>query len=324
MILPFLKGLCSPKKALITWILFSINLGVYVYFLTNASKSQEKLENKIQNEVFLQMQARVYSQFIIKNKNSYSYLLKKISSQYEGGQKDKQILLASFSLRDPFFLKNIEQFKYKGDQVSYAHWLSDYRQLLNFQAEQPSYSYGININHQGGLRSLTYQFVHGGFFHLLTNMWFLLIFGCLLEPIIGHALLLGLYLSSGLFGAFAFAQFSGLSLAPLIGASGSVSGLMGLFSILFWRKRVAFYYFVLPQKGYNGFIHLPGWVVFLFFTIVDIRGHLETIPEFGGVAHMAHFGGAFIGLFVGLTFLFILKYMAPLSVKSASLQTRKS
>ena len=132
-------------------------------------------------------------------------------------------------------------------------------------------------------------------------MLFLLIFGCMLEPVIGGVGLLISYLLSGMVAAGVFLFLSGVSSVPLIGASGAVSGIMALFCFMFWRRSVRYVYFLfIPRRGYAGYVYLPGWITMAIWVLSDLAGYIGTVDEFGGIAHTAHLGGEFSGVVVGL------------------------
>lgn len=136
---------------------------------------------------------------------------------------------------------------------------------------------------------LTYQFMHGDFTHILFNMFLLWMFGMELENIMGSKKFLIFYLlcgfGAGLFQIFLSPLFSE-SLAPTIGASGAVFGVMIAFA-MFFPDRYIFLYFLIPIKAK----YLIAFLVLIEFLSVN---------EPTLVAHLAHIGGAVTG------FIFIL------------------
>ncbi len=131
---------------------------------------------------------------------------------------------------------------------------------------------------------LTYQFMHGDFTHILFNMFMLWMFGMELENIMGSKKFLLYYLlcgfGAGLFQIFLSPIFSD-SLAPTIGASGAVFGIMIAFA-MFFPDRYIFLYFLIPVKAK----YLIAFLVVIEFLSVN---------EPTLVAHLAHIGGAVTG-----------------------------
>jgi membrane associated rhomboid family serine protease len=131
---------------------------------------------------------------------------------------------------------------------------------------------------------ITYQFLHGGFSHILFNMLGLWMFGIEIEHIWGSRKFLYFYLLcgvvAGLFNLFLTPLLGELP-APTVGASGAIYGVLIAFA-LFFPNRYIFLYFFIPVKAK----YLIGFFVILEFFMVNSGGN---------VAHLAHLGGALAG-----------------------------
>src|SRR5690606_33141033 len=145
--------------------------------------------------------------------------------------------LGRLALRDREFVSNANSIEIPGDQVQLEYWKTEYNKVRDALNRDPVTIWGLGISNNSLVKWFTYQFLHGGFMHLLSNLVFLMIFGSLLEPVLGSLLFLLSYLISGFFAAGAFVELSGLSSVPLVGASGAVSGLMGIIVALYWREK---------------------------------------------------------------------------------------
>ncbi|MFC1654422.1 rhomboid family intramembrane serine protease [Myxococcota bacterium] len=141
------------------------------------------------------------------------------------------------------------------------------------------------------------MFLHGGFLHLAGNMLFLWIFGGNAEHRLGRIGYLLTYLAAGVAATLAFALLAGDSLTPLVGASGAISGVLGLYFLLFKRNRVKVFIFLFPF--FMNVILLPARWVLGFYVIID-----NLLPLLMGaqsnVAYGAHLGGFLAGLVVAL------------------------
>ncbi|MDP1994439.1 MAG: rhomboid family intramembrane serine protease, partial [Ignavibacteria bacterium] len=132
---------------------------------------------------------------------------------------------------------------------------------------------------------ITYQFLHGGFSHILFNMFALWMFGAEIENTYGSKKFLIYYLAcgigAGLLHLFLSPVLTG-ALAPTIGASGAIYGVMIAFA-MFFPDRLIFLYFFIPVKAK----YFIAFMIVFEFLAVDSVG--------SGVAHLAHLGGALVG-----------------------------
>lgn len=131
---------------------------------------------------------------------------------------------------------------------------------------------------------ITYQFMHGGFTHILFNMFALWMFGIEIENMWGSNKFLIFYLMCGVAAGIAQLIFPPLfnePLAPTIGASGAIFGVLIAFAMVF-PNRYIFLYFFIPVKA-------------KYLIIGYILLELYAVPQGGSVAHLAHLGGALAG-----------------------------
>jgi membrane associated rhomboid family serine protease len=152
-----------------------------------------------------------------------------------------------------------------------------------------------------GLTLITYQFLHGDIFHLLSNMLFLWVFGDNVEDAMGHVKFLIFYLLCGIVGGLAHAAFLPASGLPLIGASGAVAGVIAAYLILHPRVRVWCLAFrIIPLRIPAAWI-LGVWVVTQVLMV--------ALAPADQVAWWAHIGGMVAG---GVLILFMRRPGVPL------------
>jgi membrane associated rhomboid family serine protease len=147
------------------------------------------------------------------------------------------------------------------------------------------------------LTYLTSEFLHGGWLHLIGNMWFLWLAGFILEDTWGRPIYLSFYLLAGVFATQVHAWTNPGSLAPALGASGAVAGLMGAFLTRFPTVKIEIAWIFGFGRIYRfkaaAYWLLPFWLLMEIFSGV-IFGQLS------GVAHWAHVGGFVFGAVVAL------------------------
>ena len=141
---------------------------------------------------------------------------------------------------------------------------------------------------------LTSMFLHGGWMHLLGNLWFLYLFGDNVECRCGPLKYLFAYLASGVAGDFGQFAFFPNSTVPSIGASGAIFGVLGMYLFFFPNNRVKIFYFVFIFIGTTTVRAL--WMIGLFFGLELLYSQLQTMSGVeGGVGHLAHSGGFVAG-----------------------------
>ncbi len=138
-------------------------------------------------------------------------------------------------------------------------------------------------------------FLHGGWMHIIGNMWSLWIFGDNVEDRMGRGAFLSFYLLSGLAAGALHVAFNTRSPVPTVGASGAIAGVMGAYLLLFPHARVVT---LVPIFIFVQTIELPA-VAFLGFWFVSNLwsglGALVASTRAGGVAWWAHIGGFVVG-----------------------------
>ncbi|HHX63827.1 MAG TPA: rhomboid family intramembrane serine protease [Chloroflexi bacterium] len=148
---------------------------------------------------------------------------------------------------------------------------------------------------------VTSTFLHGGWFHLITNMIFLSVFGDNIEAVYGHLGFLIFYLAGGVIATLAHAFFNMGSEIPSVGASGSIAAILGSYIVLFPRSRVRVLLILgifITITRVTAVIVLGLWALLQFFNAFA-QLTAET-AQTAGVAYWAHIGGFVFGLVVGL------------------------
>jgi membrane associated rhomboid family serine protease len=139
---------------------------------------------------------------------------------------------------------------------------------------------------------ISFMFIHGGFLHLLGNMWFLYIFGDNVEDRLGPFRYLLFYFSCGLASGLFHLFINWHSQTPTIGASGAIAGVMGAYMVLYPKSRILT---LIPLFLFFPIVEIPAvfflgvWFLFQFMSA-------STTAEQGGIAWWAHIGGFISGI----------------------------
>jgi membrane associated rhomboid family serine protease len=151
---------------------------------------------------------------------------------------------------------------------------------------------------------ITSMFLHGGWAHLIGNMWSLWIFGDNVEDRMGPWRYLAFYLLTGVVAGITHLLTNAGSTVPAVGASGAIAGVLGAYFLLFPRARIIA---VIPILFLPFFFQLPAVVYLLFWLLSQLVGvtvaSLAPAENVGGVAWWAHVGGFAAGALLHRAFL---------------------
>lgn len=220
------------------------------------------------------------------------------------------VLMGGQALRDPKFLRIAKEFEFAGDKKEIAHW----RKLLDEHTlkteSRAIYRFGLQREWKSGVRRpltwVTYQFMHADAVHLLGNLVFLFLFGVAVESAFGGLTVLLVFLFGGMFGGLFSMWTDPETTLPMVGASASISALMGFYIIAEAKKRVRYFFFFSPFPGFFGDIYLSKWWIAPLCLLPDVGNWLadnlwkESQLIATNVATSTHIGGALFGILIAL------------------------
>lgn len=137
---------------------------------------------------------------------------------------------------------------------------------------------------------ITHLFIHGGWLHLIFNMWFLWIFGDNIEDVMGPLRFLLFYITCGIVAIGVNIMFNPSSTTPVVGASGAIAGVMGAYFLLYPHAKVLT---LIPVVIIPFFFNLPAVFFLLLWVAMQIIFGIATLSGHGSsaVAWWAHAGG---------------------------------
>jgi membrane associated rhomboid family serine protease len=166
------------------------------------------------------------------------------------------------------------------------------------------------IKHYSGpfpifLTLLTSMFMHGDIFHLIGNMWFLLVFGRNVECAMNHGRFLAFYIACGVCAGLAHVFSDAHSIVPCLGASGAISGVMGAYISIHPLNKIKVWF-----GWWIGVIDIPALVVIgVWFVLQYFSAFLALEDESlnDGIAYWAHLGGFSAGFIITRAVVFFLR-----------------
>ncbi len=143
--------------------------------------------------------------------------------------------------------------------------------------------------HAAWYTPLSSMFLHGGWFHLVGNMWFLWVFGNNVEDSMGHLRFAVFYVACGLAAAAVQVATQPASPIPMVGASGAIGGVMGAYVVLYPHVRV---HMLLWFGFYVSRAVVPAYFMLGYWFLIQLLGGVFSLGRGGGgVAFWAHVGG---------------------------------
>ncbi|NOR71828.1 MAG: rhomboid family intramembrane serine protease [Methylomarinum sp.] len=175
--------------------------------------------------------------------------------------------------------------------------------MVPIRYSNPEWSAAFGLPFDGYFSFLSSLFLHGGWLHIIINMWFIWIFANSIEDRMGHVRFLAFYLSCGLIATFVQWYFDPTMAIPVVGASGAIAGVLGAYFLMYPYARIVIWFplFLLPI-----FFELPAIAFLGFWVIIQIQ-NATTAMMFDAVtaevAWWAHLGGFVAGVFLHPLFL---------------------
>ncbi|MGD8525239.1 MAG: rhomboid family intramembrane serine protease [Thioalkalispiraceae bacterium] len=265
---------------LVTLVLILVNILVYFGFQYNDEhKEQLALEYYFDSGLY-QIELPRYQQYLYHGKHALS--------------RQVQMRLFWEMQADGGFLE-----KLRNDQVitpgdsTYSEWKSKREYFDHLLNNIFSYRYSLKTADPSLLTIVSHMFLHADPAHLLGNMLFLFLFGFVVEITLGRSLFLTAYLASGVLSAlFDIAINPGSGLWGL-GASGAISGLAGMYTVLFGLRKIRFFYTLL---FYFDYIKAPALIMLPFWLGYEL--YQQFMYPDSQINNLAHIGGLLAGALI--------------------------
>jgi membrane associated rhomboid family serine protease len=164
--------------------------------------------------------------------------------------------------------------------------------LVPLRYTAPEWAVDVTL-FQMGLALFSFMFLHGGFLHLLGNMWSLYIFGDNVEDRLGPLRYVAFYLVSGLVSGLTHLVLNANSSVPTIGASGAVAGVMGAYFLLHPSAKILT---LIPIIIFPLFVEIPAFFFLGIWFLIQLINASQSFGAASGIAWWAHIGGFVCGM----------------------------
>lgn len=287
LILPMERTFNIRKAPLVTIALLLLN--VIIFFATRGS-DQETLDVAVaayQEAEILEIEFPLFQTYLIRNGEQANpwWDLQSLADL----QDDERDYLAAWMLTDMRYAQFLETGVGPLPDIATASLLEKQRIVATHIAQLSHRQYGFIPAEFSAVTLFSSQFLHGGLAHLLGNMVILVLVGLTVEQLLGSFNYLLFYLLSGALGAVAYGLIHLGSPISLVGASGAISGLMGMYVAAYGRRPIRFFYWV---GIYFNYIRLPALVMLPIWVGKEFFDFFATDTN---IAYTAHAGGLLAG-----------------------------
>ncbi len=273
------------RPPLVTLSLILLNILVFVFYQGKDPEVAEQAAEIYHQHQLLEIERPYYEQYLKEQAPD------RLPQWREMEAQDSRWLAWPIIYERQFdhYLRDLWESEAVPAEIDLAQWRAHRAEFEQQRNQLSSIEAGLTPAEAKPLTFLTSQFLHGGWGHLLGNMAFLFLFGFTLETALGGWRYLSMYLVAGVAANALHLGLNPSSMAPLVGASGAISGLMGMYLALYRLRRIRFFYSVI---FFFGELRAPALVVFPLWLAKELYGHFFVDSN---TAYWAHIGGLLAG-----------------------------
>lgn len=297
LIIPIRDERTPRGPAYITALLVLINVIVFFGFQLHDDEAMQEAVSYYQKSSLPDTEFPRYVEFLEQKGDPVQ--AGRMQQALDGGGKEGFAALFSATLGDGDWQQALATgTALPAQAAARADWQRDRAEYEKLLQKNTVWAWGSVPARHDWLRAFTSMFLHGGLDHLLGNMLFLALLGYLVEPVLGAGRFLVFYLLGG-FGAEAFfTLLHANSGVPLVGASGAIAAVMGMYALLYGMRKIRFFYWV---GIFFGYWTAPALLLFPFWVLKEVVEFWVNAGK-SSVAYEAHIGGLLTGALLAFGF----------------------
>lgn len=284
LILPAEHPLDWKKPPVMTLLLIALNVLIYFGYQGGDSAREAKaVENYLQAGLLSRERSLFIESFSARHELTAS-----ATTQLEHVRRNQMARMVLYDLQFENSIHN------NSDYLADNNWQAQRSKVEQLRDQISSMRFGFipaRFSVEGLFGAM---FLHGSFAHLAGNMLFLFIFGFALEIALGRWLYLGLYLTCGVASHLLWWVMDPAWITG-VGASGAISGLMGMYLALYGLRRINFFYWLGPMFGY---FRAPALWILPVWMGKELYGLFMANDNTNYYAHLGGLGAGFIAIYL--------------------------
>lgn len=313
MLIPIDKKPDWHNPPIITLLLIIANIFCFTLLATDNTNKVSAFDYYLRSEL-PRIEIPVYIKYL-DSKHELS-LAKQLKAAYQHNPDMTKPYALQLMLMDGGFQRQLAQeHLITPDQKIFPTWHAQHENFMRKLNLVASYRFSLKAYHYDAAAFLSHLFLHADLSHLLWNMFFLFIFGFIVEASIGHLNFFGIYILSGLISSATFVLVSPDSGAWNMGASGAIAGLVGMYAILYGRRRIQFFYTLL---FYFDYIRAPAYILLPVWLGYEIYSQFTQVDN---INNLIHISGLIFGAIVALL---IKRYLPKILIETPEDDTERS
>jgi membrane associated rhomboid family serine protease len=282
--IPLTKRISWGNPPFLTITLIIINLFIFAVFQSNDDERWHEAIGFYVKSGLSELERGFYQRYLAERQTEEAAVIKKEPTKPNPQQDEKYYRKV---IADASFLAKLGSGRIvEENSPDFLKWRALREQFDAKLNKVVSVRYGFRPAYPRAITWLSHMFLHGGWGHVIGNMVFLWIIGCLIEYGCRHLWFLALYLLGGICATSLFWALNMNSTIPLVGASGAISGIMGAFTVFYGLKKVVIFLnlgFYFNNFRFPAVVLLPFWLGNELFQLI--------FDKLSPVAYAAHFGG---------------------------------
>jgi len=290
LIIPFASKMTLKPIPWVTVGLVLLNCFILIFVQSSDNESYGKASHYYNRSILPSLEVPAFADFLEQEgRADEAANIRKISP--------KKIASGAFPImlqREVKFIRQLHQQRWiTPENPLFEEWKAQRAEFEGRLSGIVTESYSFKPDAPEIVDMFSHMFLHGGFDHLLGNMIFLFLLGFVVERLIGPLLYGVVYIVGGLCAVASFALVSAGSGVSLVGASGAIGALMGIYVVLFGWRKIPFFY---SLGFYFDYVKAPALLLLVAFLSKELYFHFTSDNH---VAYMAHFGGILSGALCG-------------------------
>lgn len=293
MLIPIDKKPDWHNPPVITLLLIVINIFCFTLLATDNTNKVSAFDYYLRSAL-PSIEIPVYIKYLQSQQQSAAAA--QLRAAYKNNPQKTKPLALQRMLVDGGFQRQLQQGHLITPQHrQYAEWQEQHRYFMQKLNLVASYRFSLKAYDFDAAALLSHLFLHVDLSHLLWNIFFLFIFGFIVEASIGHTYFIASYILAGLVSSLSFVLVSPTSGVWNMGASGAIAGLVGMYAVLYGRRKIQFFYTLI---FYFDYIKAPAYFILPVWLGYEIYSQFAMLDNINNLAHISGllFGALTAGL----------------------------